>query len=88
MSAKIYREEIIATEDGDQFEVETWGELHLLPRNAQSAFAIFGLFERTSDGHLLYSMSAEDMDIGACDSHYLDDLRALKAGNIEIVETL
>jgi len=88
VSAKVYREEIILTENGEEFQVETYGELHLLPRNARSAFAIFGMFERTSDGHLLYSMSADDMDISACDSHYLDDLRALKSGNFEITEHL
>ena len=86
MAIKVLREEI-TEENGGQFEVETWGELHLLPRNAQSVFAIFGMFERTPSGTLLYTLGAdEDSDINALDSMYMDDLAALRNGNIEIFE--
>lgn len=86
MSVKVYREEIVMTADGEQFEVETWGELHLMPRQAHSVFAHFGLFERMDNGHLLYTMDCEMMDIDSCDSHYMDDLKALKVGNFELVD--
>ena len=86
MAIKVLREEIIIAAGGEQFEVETRGELHLLPRTAQSAFAIFGTFERTQDGTLFYSTGSEGEDIDSLDSMYLDDLRALKRGNFEIVD--
>ena len=87
MAVRIIREEIIRIDDCEDFQVETYGELHLMPRTAQTVIAIFGYFERTPNGHLLYSMSADELDINACDSHYLDDLNALRNGNIEIVES-
>jgi len=86
MAAKVLREEI-TEENGGQFEVETWGELHYMPRNAQSVFAIFGMFERTSDGTLLYTLGVgENSDINHLDSMYMDDLAALQRGEIEISE--
>jgi len=84
--AKVLREEIVLGPDSEQFEVETWGELHLMPRTAQSVCAHFGLFERTPDSTLLYTLGCEEMDIDACDSHYLDDLRALQKGNYQVVD--
>jgi hypothetical protein len=86
MATKILREEIVKVIGGtEQFEAETWGELKFMPRNAQSVFAIFGMFERTSHGTLLYTLGSEEMDIDSLDSHYLDDLRALREGRVEIV---
>lgn len=84
---KIYREEIVKVIGGtEQFEVETYGELQYMPRNASSVFAVFGMFERTQHGTLLYTMSSDEMDIGSCDSHYLDDLRELRDGNVDIFD--
>ena len=88
MSAKVQREEIIIVGNQEEFQVETYGVLHLMPPTAQSVFAIFGVFERTRHSTLLYSMGAEEMDIGACDTHYLDDLNALKKGNYQIVDRI
>lgn len=88
MSVKIYREEIIIVDDQEEFQVETWGELHLMPSIAQSIFAHFGIFERTPHSTLLYKLGADDMDINECDSHYMDDLRAFKIGNYQIVDRI
>jgi len=82
---KVLREEILRRGDIEQFEVETWGELGLLPRNANHVAAAFGHFERTSARTLLYTTDAEGVDINECDSCYLDDLRALRAGNVNII---
>lgn len=86
MSAKILREGIIKIGKQEQFEVETYGELQFLPQNAQSVFAHFGMFRRTMISTLLYKLGAEFMDVNSCDSHYLDDLACLKAGNVDVVE--
>ena len=88
MAAKVIREEIIRIGDQEEFQVETRGELHLMPHQAHSVFAVFGAFERTARSTLLYSMGAEGMDIDACDTHYLDDLAALKCGNIQIMDRI
>jgi len=86
MAIQVLREEIVMTADGEQFEVETRGELNLMPRAAQTVFADFGMFERTSERTVLYTMGCEEMDIISCDSHYLDDLKRLHTGNVEIID--
>jgi hypothetical protein len=97
MTVKVLREEIVDTgANGLQFEAETYGELRLLPRNAEKVFAIFGVFERTGNGTLLYTSAVLDdwqndyRDerhlLNSMDSEYLDDLVALRTGNVEIVE--
>ena len=82
---KVLREEILRTDTGEQFEVETRGELGLLPRRANHVAAIFGHFERTPSRTLLYTTDAEGVDINECDSCYLDDLRALRDGNVSVI---
>ena len=84
--AKTRRKGIIQTGSGEDFVVETWGELNMMPRNARSVWAIFGMFERTDRGTLQYSMGAKGLDIGECDSHYRDDLQALIEDNIDIAD--
>jgi len=85
---KVLREEIVEVPGGGlQFEVETWGELHYMPRQAHSVFAIFGMFERTGESTLLYILGAdEDSDVNSLDSMYLDDLCRLREGNVTIFE--
>lgn len=86
MASTIYREEIIRTRDGEQFEVESRGELRHMPTNARSVWAVFGMFERTPESTLLYTLDADGIDIGHCDSLYLDDLAALRAGRVQIAD--
>ena len=83
MTTKILRDEIVAA-NGGQLEIETRGELYLMPRNAQSVFAHFGMFERTDHSTLFYSVGTGD-DFDARDL-YIDDLAALRAGNVGICE--
>ena len=96
MTVKVLREEIVDLAGTEYFEVETWGELKYMPKNAKSVRAIFGNFERTDQSTLLYSSyvlddwqavyeSKQDL-IGSMDSEYLDDLRALREGRVGITE--
>ena len=96
MAVKILREEIVEIHNGLQFEVETKGELKLMPRNARMVFAAFGAFERTDQSTLLYTACVvenweqdytdKDDLLNSMDSEYLDDLNMLRSGNIEIIE--
>jgi len=93
MSVRVLREEIVDHGDQEVFEAETWGELYLMPRNAQEVYAIFGHFRRTENSTLLYTcvvVREEDEIDEKClqiyDSMYLDDLTALREGNVEIYE--
>ena len=86
MATTTYREEIIKANSGEEYQVETRGHLQHMPATAQSVFAHFGQFERTGNGTLLYSASAEEEDIVSLNTMYLDDLAALKDGNFQIVD--
>ena len=95
MAPKVLREEIVENRDALYLEVETRGELKYMPQGINEVLAIFGAFERTGHGTLLYTfyLGSEPRDwneyrnnydrmLGIADSHYLDDLRELKRGNI------
>jgi len=84
--ATVYREELVRTEYGTDYVIETRGYARLMPQDAQSVWAIFGMFERTDSGNLLYSMDSDGMNLSRCSDHYLDDLNALKAGRVEIAD--
>lgn len=77
---------------GDQelLIVETYGDLKYLPRSANMVRPIYGIFERTVRGTLLYTAAIErekDGSIGHYpDSEYEDDYQALKDGRVEILE--
>ena len=95
MAVKVLREEIVENGEALYLEVETRGELKYMPRGIDRVDAIFGGFERTGHGTLLYTfyLGSEPRDwdeyrnnydamIGSADSHYLDDLRELRRGNV------
>ena len=90
---KVLREEIVEHAGGQEiFEVETWGELKLMPRGAQVVLAIFGAFERTDQSTLLYTNTVlrdgretEQELISAYDSMYMDDLARLQAGEVTVI---
>ena len=99
MSAKVLREEIVENREALYLEVETRGELKYMPRGTNEVLAIFGGFERTGQGTLLYTfyLGSEPRDwdeyrtdyqamLSSADSHYLDDLRELKRGNVRIIQ--
>lgn len=93
---KVLREELVEIVGQLQFEVETWGELKLMPRTAQMVHAVFGAFERTANSTLLYtSCVPDDWDeyydderdlLCGMDSEYQDDVMMLRTGNVEVVE--
>lgn len=84
---KTIRQELTETAQGYDYRHEVYGLLQFLPRTAASAFAIFGMFER-KDGYTLYTMDSAGMSLSECHSHYLDDLAALRRGQIQIVDRL
>ncbi len=90
---QIFREEIVDYGTCEYFEIETWGQLKFMPQKALSVIAHFGSFSRTTEGTLLYQdfvirdeNESEAELLNGYDSMYLDDLNALKSGNVEIVE--
>lgn len=70
--------------------IETYGDLKFLPRNAKFLRAIFGGFERTDRGTLLYTATIERKRDGSIshypDDEYEDDYEALKGGRAEVLE--
>lgn len=85
----IIRAEITNEESFDElYIVETKGELKYMPRGVECVRASFGTFERTGNGTLLYSTVVErERDgsiVGNLDSEYLDDLKALKDGRVDV----
>jgi len=91
MAVKVLREEIVDHDNQEIFEVETWGELHLMPRNVLEVYAIFGHFQRTENSTLLYTcwvIREDETDeelFQVYDSMYVDDLTALREGNIGVL---
>ena len=97
MATRILREEIVECREVLYLEVETYGELKYMPRNVKKVLPTFGVFERTDRGTLLYSLYIGDQEqdwneylnnyqrlLGHADSHYCDDLRDLRSGNVTI----
>lgn len=85
---KVIRQEIVKySESQESFEIETFGDLQYMPSKTEMVMAIFGAFHKTGNGTLLYSASVEREKGGQLGhdphSEYLDDYRALKAGNVE-----
>jgi hypothetical protein len=81
MAVRTIREELINEQGHEYYHHETRGLLKFMPRNAQSVWVIFGMFGRTGTGSLLYTMDSDG-------DHYLDDLNALKQGNLDIADRL
>jgi hypothetical protein len=90
MAHKIVTYELADDQGYEYVAIETEGDLKYMPDKAQSVYAIFGMFERTPHGTLLYTASIErekDGAIGHCyDSEYIDDYHALQKGNVDIVD--
>ena len=84
--ATTYRQGIYRTDTQESYEVETRGYARLLPRQAKSVFAIFGMFKRLPNGHLLYTMDSEMMTTAECHAAYLDDLSVLRDNETSVVE--
>lgn len=85
MTHKIIRYEI-TNEYQEQVEIETRGDLQYMP--AECVMAIYGSFEKTGNGTVLYSATIEREADGTIlhnyDSEYADDYRALVAGRVEV----